>query len=313
MGKTLSLGQPGLALSPDFLRAVALDHDPQVSREGGDEVAFLVAGRPLVQGRVFPQVADSDGTQRVALREDAGGELPGRVPPVLRSELLSLDDDPRAGDLLIGPLVHDQVGRGLQRLADGPPRLRDQARDRVEAVDLPDPGLQGRRPILDQCFEMVAVQLELAPVAGHLEEHAHLAPQDLRRVGLRQVVDGSDLVALEPLQLVRAGGGQEHDRDQPGLVVAAQVLGQLVAAHARHLHVQDRHGEVVVERGGEGLVAVGGLDDFGVHTAQDLPQGEAVGLPVVHDQDLQVLRHGRVAPGVSGALRRPGHDASFFR
>ncbi len=133
---------------------------------------------------------------------------------------------------------------------------------------------------------------QLLFLAVQVEENPHLGQQDFRRIGLDDVVDRARFVAAEDVLFIRIGRGHENDRNQPGHGVPAQMLGQLQTTHARHHDIQNRDGEIVVERGGEGRVAVVRFNDLGRYLAQNLAQSHQILLFIVDDQDF--LRRGHV-------------------
>ncbi|MNR24327.1 hypothetical protein D3C85_1413990 [compost metagenome] len=75
---------------------------------------------------------------------------------------------------------------------------------------------------------------------------------DIQR--LVQKVHGSAFIALERIVELAAGGADEHDRDVLGLLRATHQLGQFKAVHAGHLHIEDGHGEFVLQQQRQGFV-----------------------------------------------------------
>ena len=78
------------------------------------------------------------------------------------------------------------------------------------------------------------------------EKHPDLGEQDLRDEGLGDKIHRSSLIAPEHVGIIGIDRGQKYDGNTPGPFIASQQVGQLVAVHYRHLHVEDRQGEVVV-------------------------------------------------------------------
>ena len=103
---------------------------------------------------------------------------------------------------------------------------------------------------------------QFAPAMVQFEENLYFLDQNRLIEGLDDIVDSAHLIAPEHVLLVRIRGRKKDKRDNPGFGVPPQVFGQFVTVHPRHHHIQEGHCEVVVERGGEGLVAAGCLEDL---------------------------------------------------
>ena len=89
--------------------------------------------------------------------------------------------------------------------------------------------------------EALVEPLELAPLPVELDQHLHLAAQDLGHDRHVHVIDRAQLVALEPVEIGHVHRGDEDDRR---LLEARMLVDQrrgLEAVHARHVDVeQDR-------------------------------------------------------------------------
>ena len=108
-------------------------------------------------------------------------------------------------------------------------------------------------------------RLQRASLAVELDEHRHLAAQDLRHHRDVDVVDGAGLVALQPVELGDVHAGHEDDgRAFETRVVVNEGRG-LEAVHARHLHVEQHHREVLLHQRFERLEA-------GIHRHQVVAQ-----------------------------------------
>lgn len=70
----------------------------------------------------------------------------------------------------------------------------------------------------------------------------------------------------------------------PGALALPDELGRLEAVEPRHLHVQEDHGEVLVEQPLERLLARGGRDQVMAERAENRLEHEEVLLTVVDEQ-----------------------------
>ena len=68
-------------------------------------------------------------------------------------------------------------------------------------------------------------------------------------------------------------------------------LGGLEAVHARHLHVEQDHGELVVEQAPQRLFARLDADELLAERLEDRLEREQVLGPVVDEQELGLLAH----------------------
>jgi hypothetical protein len=109
-------------------------------------------------------------------------------------------------------------------------------------------------------------QLLLLPV--ELDEGLDLAAQEAGIDRLVQEVDRPGLVPLERARALLGGRRDEDDRDVPGALRPAHQLGQLEAAHAGHVDVDESEGEVVDQERLERLVAGPTGLDLGVAPAE---------------------------------------------
>ena len=124
-----------------------------------------------------------------------------------------------------------------------------------------------------------------------IDEDGHLRGQHPGVERLGEVIDGAGRVPAHRLVRFTVDGRQEDDRDVPGLLPLLDVGGGGEAVEAGHLHVEEDHGEVVMEEVSQGLVAGTGLDQRVAHRAQDLLQDDQVLGAVVDEKDLGRLAH----------------------
>ncbi|MNS95425.1 hypothetical protein D3C72_1296840 [compost metagenome] len=85
-------------------------------------------------------------------------------------------------------------------------------------------------------------------LAIQVDEHIDLA---LDRVDVQwfvQEVHGAAFIAFERVVHFTPGGADKNDRDVLGFFGAAHQLRQFEAIHARHLHIEDGHGEFVLQQ-----------------------------------------------------------------
>jgi hypothetical protein len=135
--------------------------------------------------------------------------------------------------------------------------------------------------------------LAASPVAFELREHGDLRAQHDRVERLEHVVDRARLVAAQDLRDVGAHRAEEDDRRARAALAAADVLGRLEPVHARHLHVEQHHGEVLAEQRPQRLLAGAGGHQAHLERLEDGGQREQVLGPVVDEQDARAHWLGR--------------------
>jgi hypothetical protein len=89
---------------------------------------------------------------------------------------------------------------------------------------------------------------QLIAASMQLDEHRHLAAENLRDDGYRNVVDGADLVAAQLIELGDVDGGDEDDRRALEPRMLAHHPRHLEPVHPRHVDVEQDDGEVVFQR-----------------------------------------------------------------
>ena len=181
--------------------------------------------------------------------------------------------DQQAPELVAVLRVHEVEDRGagadpspgqpLQRGIDAQqaPVGVDQRRARRQRGPGQQQQLVGARP-------RDALPLELA-------EDLDLRAQHGRLERLEHVVDGARVVARGDLVDLGADGGQEDDRRRTAALAAADEAGGLEAVHARHLHVEEHDGVVVVEQRAQRLLARQRRAQLHVRAARGPPRAPA--------------------------------------
>src|SRR6476619_2597309 len=124
-----------------------------------------------------------------------------------------------------------------------------------------------------------------------LEEDIRLVPEDVRLDRLVQEVDGAALVAPERPPLVARAGGDEDDRYVPCAFAASHQLGERESVHFRHLHVEQRQGDVVRQKQIQGLRPGMRRQHHHVLAPQQRLEDQQVLVAVVDDQALHRCWH----------------------
>ncbi|MNY31851.1 hypothetical protein D3C86_1660300 [compost metagenome] len=97
-------------------------------------------------------------------------------------------------------------------------------------------------------FQGLDLHINGLALAIQLDEHVDLAAHRMQVQRLVQDVHGTAFIALERIVHITAGGADENDRDVLGHFRAAHQFGQLEAVHAGHLHVENGHGEFMLQQ-----------------------------------------------------------------
>ena len=129
--------------------------------------------------------------------------------------------------------------------------------------------------------------LDLFGLAVQVDEDVDLRLQDERLDGLEHIVHRSRRVAAEDVHVVLVVRREEQDRDARRARAAADERGHLVAIHARHLHVEQDHGEILPEGPAQGFLRGVCQDHVDCRISEDLRGGEQIALIVVDDQDFR--------------------------
>src|ERR1700733_2180278 len=174
------------------------------------------------------------------------------------------------------------------------------------------------RPLLDPQFELIVESLqfggtlrdpqlefgieslELARLAVQVHEHFDLGAQQLRNHRNRHVVHGAELITAH---LVRAG---HHDRrdEYDGRRLKARMLAdhgrQFEAVQIRHAHVDQNHGDFILEQKFERLARRTRFEKVLADFRQNGLMAEQFGLLVVDQQNVHSFAFSHTG-GTSGA------------
>ena len=198
------------------------------------------------------------------------GERSGVVPGQVHLAQLSFQDQPVEGrPHFVGDNGHEVIthAHGLFQLGLG----RLQARQQqllLAAATL-------------QRFDLLLHRLALAV---QVDKHIDLALDRVNIQRLVQEVDGAAFIAFEGVVEFTARGADEHNRDVLGFLGTAHQFGQLETIHAGHLHVQNRHGELVLQQQGQGFVGAQCLEHLAVLALDQRFEGQQVFRQIVDDQ-----------------------------
>ena len=151
----------------------------------------------------------------------------------------------------------------------------------------------------------LALAPELLVLAVEIDEDRDLQAQDVRTEGLRDVVDGADVVAAKDLLLLLVRGGQEDDGGVPRPLALLDRARGLEAVEPRHHDVEEDHRELLVEQVPERLLARLRAHEVLPQRLQDRLEGEQVLGPVIDQQDVRgdlgLGAHEGVPAGPGGA------------
>jgi hypothetical protein len=112
-------------------------------------------------------------------------------------------------------------------------------------------------------LELAVESLELGAALVELHQQRDLAAQDLRHQRHRDVIDGADLVALELVDLADLESGHEDDRRVLETRMLPDQARGFEAVHVRHHHVEQDHGEGLLQQPVERFLAAGGAHSSG--------------------------------------------------
>ncbi len=142
--------------------------------------------------------------------------------------------------------------------------------------------------------QRLAVSLDLClqlPSAGiQVQEELQLPANDRRVERLVQEVDPAHLVRAMQRLFAVLHRGHEEDRRLAQADLLAQLTGQLVTVHQRHLNVQQGRDKLVFANVFQRLLAGARGNQLTVQRGQDRLQGQQVGRRVVDDQNLGACR-----------------------
>jgi hypothetical protein len=164
-----------------------------------------------------------------------------------------------------------------------------------------------RLPLGDLAPERFVRPRDRAPSPVQIDEHRDLRFEDVAVDRLGQVVDRAAVIAAQHVALVQHVRREEQDRHVARPPPLLDDLGELQAAHPRHLDVEDDRGELLIEQGEQRLVGrVRGHEPAPALRQERLERFEVARL-VVDDQHARFVDVGR---GVVGRRGRAGGVAS---
>ena len=144
------------------------------------------------------------------------------------------------------------AAQNIQPVPERGQRIAQFVRQRGQKLILAPVGLLQR---LGLRLQRVALGGDLLALAIEFEKHVGLAAQNIGFDRLVDEIDRAGLIAAETALRVGVAGGDENDRNMAGALVAAHQLGQFEAVQARHLHVDQRQRDVVLQQKLKRLVA----------------------------------------------------------
>ena len=172
-------------------------------------------------------------------------------------------------------------------------RFREEARAALRVLRA-----RARRLLAHERHALVGTAPELRVELVELHQRLHLAAQHVRDHGRQDVIDRAEGVAARRVHLV-GEGGDEDDRRVRGLAPRADELGGFQPVHARHVHIQQHDGEIVLQDLPERLFARVHRDDLLSKLFQDRLIAQQILRQVVHGngvplgEDLRPLQHVR--------------------
>jgi hypothetical protein len=134
----------------------------------------------------------------------------------------------------------------------------------------------------------------LPPLRVELEENAHLGTEDGRIDRFEEEVHRARAIAAQYVVLAVPSGRQEDDGNVASGRVLACVVSDFVPVHFRHLHVEQKNGELPLEELAQGFVAALGNHHLASQAIEQRAQGDQVGLDVVDDENRNARRFNRV-------------------
>ena len=126
-----------------------------------------------------------------------------------------------------------------------------------------------------------------------LKEDASLAAQNIQFDGLVQEVHCSSLITPETALAVGASCGQKDDWDASGALGPPHKLGEFKTIHIWHLDVEQRQGDVILEKEFQGVVAGPSLQAEEPLTAKQAFQRQKVFFQIIDQQKMHGPSFGR--------------------
>ena len=150
--------------------------------------------------------------------------------------------------------------------------------------------------------ERVSELLELDTPPMELDEDGDLGAQNLGHDGDRDIVDGPDFVATQPIELGDLGPGDEDDRRTLETGMLAHEPRHLESVHPRHVDVEEEDSEIVLEQPSERIGAGGRQDAVHVQDGEDGFVGQQARRLVVNQEHTRrASRHRPTGDAVSRA------------
>jgi hypothetical protein len=213
-----------------------------------------------------------------------------------------------AGDEALAALGVERAVVGVGQVVDGAAeqvglvaaeRVAQRPVDRHDPLALAQPGHADRRAVEGRALQRLAGAQRVVG-APQVDEDRDLGAQELRVVGLEEVVDGARGVAAEDVLALLGDRRDEDDRDVARALALLDVLGGLEAVEVGHLDVEQDHREVAVEQVAQRLGTRGGADERAVQGGERRLERDEVLRAVVDEQH-------RRARGRGGRGRRVSH------
>ena len=229
----------------------------------------------------FPQGVELDPP--VQERAAASGTIVFQAAPVCDAIRLRNDQfGERVSHRFVSAPAED--GLGLRVPARDDPLVIDRD-DRIEGriQDQPHP----IRVFLDQFLVLATPQLGCH--LSQIDEDLDFRAEDRRHDGRFDEVDRPLGVCLSLID-VAGVGCQKDDRRASGFRVSTNQLGCLEAPHARHMHVEQHDGEILVLEFLESFLTGIRGHELDIEVFQDHSVGVKVRRTVVRDQDARFFR-----------------------
>jgi hypothetical protein len=133
---------------------------------------------------------------------------------------------------------------------------------------------------------------ELAGLAEQLSKYPHLCAQDLGNHWHRNVINGSHLVAAQPIDIGQVNGGYEDDRGFAEARMFANHRSQLEPVQFRHADVDQDDRNVILEQKLQRFACRRGLDQVLAKLSEDHLVGEKLVGLIVDQKDVDFVAHG---------------------
>jgi hypothetical protein len=149
----------------------------------------------------------------------------------------------------------------------------------------------GLRQARVRAGELLVGELQLLALAVELDEHRHLAAQDLGHDRHRHVIDRSERVAAQAVEVIEMHAGHEDDRSLLEARVLVDQLRRFEAVHVRHADVEQHEREFTIHQVLERLAPGARAHQIQTQVAQDRAIRHQPLRLVIHEQDADFLFH----------------------